>query len=195
MNGVMAMSEEEIFLEFWNHVQMTDSCWMWIGALTPLGYGTFRGGKNKIFAHRFSYELMFGPIPEGLVIDHLCRVHGCVNPEHLEPVTICINNARGESPLAVNGRKMECPRGHQNYDVNIDGQRFCLTCRRELDRRRYPARKAAAAAVECEIIPCACGCGQLRPKRKRGGGFALYIVGHHGKRKSGDDGAQLSLAE
>lgn len=66
-------------------------CWPWRGALRPTGYGTFtlrRGSwRTSKPAHRAVYELLVGPIPEGLEIDHLCSNPGCVNPEHLEPVT------------------------------------------------------------------------------------------------------------
>lgn len=72
---------------FWPRVQKTDTCWIWTGS-SATGYGVFKGNnKRQGPAHRFAYELLVGPIPEGLQLDHLCRVTLCVNPQHLEPVT------------------------------------------------------------------------------------------------------------
>jgi hypothetical protein len=67
----------------WHNVSKTETCWLWIGAIKESGYGN-HGGTG---AHRFMYQLLVGPIPPGLQLDHLCRVRNCVNPAHLEPVT------------------------------------------------------------------------------------------------------------
>jgi hypothetical protein len=65
-----------------------DGCWEWTaGRSGGPGYGAFSLGQRKVGAHRWSYENFVGPIPEGLELDHLCRNPGCVNPDHLEPVT------------------------------------------------------------------------------------------------------------
>src|SRR3954468_18429534 len=77
---------------FWAKVEKTAECWNWTGYTLSSGYGRFRGRRagndtaSKVLAHRFSYELLIGPIPPGLVLDHLCRNTSCVNPAHLEPV-------------------------------------------------------------------------------------------------------------
>jgi hypothetical protein len=71
-------------------------CWVWRGSLVQNGYGGLRVGEKRVPAHRHFYETMVGPIPEGLHIDHLCRVPACVNPDHLEPVTSQINTQRGD---------------------------------------------------------------------------------------------------
>lgn len=76
-------------------VNRTDSCWIWSGAIHGNGYGVFRWNGRNGQAHRFSYEAHKGAIPVGLVIDHLCRVRNCVNPDHLEAVTQGENLRRG----------------------------------------------------------------------------------------------------
>lgn len=92
---------------FWPKVNKTDSCWLWTGAKTGAGYGMIRevghGGK-MLMAHRVAYELLVGPIPEGLFLDHLCRTPLCVNPAHLEPVTCRENMRRGLLGVLKMGR-------------------------------------------------------------------------------------------
>lgn len=68
-------------------------CWIWTAALARDGYGCTWVGR-QIPAHRAYYERAHGPIPYGLVLDHLCKVVACVNPDHLEPVTVAENNRR-----------------------------------------------------------------------------------------------------
>ena len=82
---------------FWAKVSKTPTCWLWIGAKHEKGYGRFaRAGGTKIAAHRWAYEDAMGcPVPAELTIDHLCRNVSCVNPAHLEPVTIRENVQRG----------------------------------------------------------------------------------------------------
>jgi hypothetical protein len=81
---------------FWAKVDRRgdDECWPWLGAVNPNGYGAFQWDGGQ-YAHRFAYELQIGPIPEGLTLDHLCRVRHCVNGAHLEPVTGQENTLRG----------------------------------------------------------------------------------------------------
>jgi hypothetical protein len=129
---------------FWRFVEKTASCWEWRGARNPEGYGQFHRRNKQVRAHRFAYELLVGPIPEGLVIDHLCRNHGCVNPAHLEAVTVHENMVRGEGPAADNETRSHCTNGHEFTTENTyswKGYRHCRACARERARRDYHASK------------------------------------------------------
>lgn len=79
---------------FWSKVDASGDCWEWTGGRTDTDYGLFNVDRRMVKAYRFSYELLVGPIPDGLEIDHLCRMRHCVNPDHLEPVTRSENNRR-----------------------------------------------------------------------------------------------------
>lgn len=72
---------------FWARVEKTDTCWLWQGQRNNQGYGGLKVQGVEVKAHRFAYELLVGPIPDGLVIDHTCLVKHCVRPEHLQPLT------------------------------------------------------------------------------------------------------------
>lgn len=122
-----------------------DGCWLWQRRIGNRGYGVMTAnGKASQLAHRVSYAAFVGPIPEGLVIDHLCRVRSCVNPAHLEPVTQKANVLRSPiAPAAINTSKTHCPQGHlydaANTYVQAAGSRVCRTCHREYKRRRRQA--------------------------------------------------------
>ena len=92
-------------------------------------------------AHRLYYELEKGPIPKGLTLDHLCRVRCCVNPDHLEPVTLVENVMRGESLFAQQVKRTHCPQGHpyagDKLRITRKGERKCRTCDRDQHRKRY----------------------------------------------------------
>lgn len=129
-------------------IDFTESCWLWTGPGDGLGYGSFGlktdDGWRVVKAHRFAYETMVGPIPAGLHIDHLCRVRHCVNPDHLEPVTLRENILRGVSPAARNALKTHCPKSHEYIGNNLyifpDGSRGCRACAREW-QRNFNARR------------------------------------------------------
>lgn len=100
---------------FWNRVNKDgpNGCWLWVGAVTSRqGYGRLVENGHQVSAHRRSFELVRGPIPVALQLDHLCRVPNCVNPEHLEPVTCRENILRGDGLAANHARKTHCIRGH-----------------------------------------------------------------------------------
>ena len=109
-------------------MRVGDGCWEWTGGKTPQGYGMVARRQ----AHRVVYELLAGPIPDGLVIDHLCRNRGCVRPDHLEPVTNRENLMRGEGITAAFAAQTHCKRGHPFNDANTyrrpDGGRQCRAC-------------------------------------------------------------------
>lgn len=102
------------------------------------GYGLFRVGSRNLLAHRFSYEALVGPIPDGLQIDHLCRIRACVAPDCLEPVTPRENTLRGNTSAAANAAKTHCLNGHpfdeQNTRIDSHGKRQCRECQRAYDR-------------------------------------------------------------
>lgn len=158
---------------FWSKVDKDapNGCWQWRGYCHPTGYGRFSRGKKEYWqAHRFSYELLIGPIPEGLTLDHLCRNRGCVNPAHLEAVTIQVNLARGTSPSALNARKTHCKFGHEftpeNTATTPQG-RACRTCWADKERARAHARRKPCADCGMPAHENATRCRQCDIRRRR----------------------------
>jgi hypothetical protein len=116
-------------------------CLIWTGAHTKDGYGNIRVRGESVRVHRLAYTLSRGPVPDDLVLDHLCRRRDCVNPDHMEPVTNKVNILRGEGACARNARVTECPAGHpydeENTYVRPDGRgRECRACKRNRPRGR-----------------------------------------------------------
>ncbi len=122
-------------------------CWQWRGASGHDGYGVVNltveyKRRQQFKAHRVAYELLVGPIPEGLTIDHLCRNTGCVNPEHMEPVTAAENARR------VHAGRTHCKNGHplegenlSKYKTAKSVRRVCRQCHREAQLVRYHEQK------------------------------------------------------
>jgi len=131
---------------FWAKVvpESEAGCWLWDASRNSKGYGRFGVGNVTRYAHRLAYELIVGPIPCGLEIDHLCRTPGCVNPAHLEAVTHRENVLRGTGASAANAKKVRCVNGHafagDNVRINTDGERVCVACKRAKDAR-YARKK------------------------------------------------------
>lgn len=103
----------------------------WQPRLVPMisGYVRIRDTGRKVLAHRLMYEDWFGPVPNGLELDHLCRNRACCNPLHLEAVTHCINWLRGEAPSATTTRTNTCKWGHSLDDAYTYGtHRCCRPC-------------------------------------------------------------------
>lgn len=118
-------------------------CWFWLGCLRSDGYGCIGFRGKTYLAHRLSYSMFCAEIPAGLHLDHLCRMRCCVNPKHLEPVTIAENLRRGIGQLPHEF----CRRGHPMVDANVvydnNHIRRCAICSRTKNNAYY-ARKSNA---------------------------------------------------
>jgi hypothetical protein len=138
-------------------------CWLWVSALTN-GYGTFRDGP----AHRFSFELHRGPIPDGMQIDHLCRHPRCVRPDHLEIVTPQENTRRGISQKRrreIAAEKTHCSQGHalapsntyERSSKNV-ASKVCRVCARATRKARYHKLAENRERMTVAMLPCpSCG--------------------------------------
>ena len=152
-DGIGALIEQ-----FWRKVDRPTpgSCWLWLGAKNSSGYGQAKAlaVSSTRVAHRISWELRHGPIPAGLVIDHLCRNRACVNPLHLRVCTTRENvMAPGSlSKPALNAVLTHCRYGHPFTPENTrvkKGERVCRQCYRETEQRRRIAFRAAGKCRNC----------------------------------------------
>lgn len=136
----------------------TTDCQVWIGSTNSKGYGLVCVGDGKIeLAHRIAYEHQYGPIPDGLVIDHLCRVRNCVNPLHLEAVTSGENQRRGRRAAGLQVGDT-CSNGHEIREGDIyerpSGVTECCHCRRSTAHRpgrRRPTQQRRADRVAVDL--------------------------------------------
>jgi hypothetical protein len=164
---------------FLEKIVLADSgCWEWIGRRTKNGYGRYYIGTSRLdqryaSAHRWAYELLAGPIPNGMDLVHLCRVRHCVNPAHLEPVTRAENISRGFGPsllAQVNAAKALCVNGHPFDETNSrprpTGGRACRQCERD--------RRAALTPVQ---IAEDLRKGRQRGARQRARRLSAAVVG------------------
>lgn len=149
---------------FWGHVDLSGpipnarpdlgACWLWTGSLNNGGYGRhYITRRTQVAAHRLSYELNVGPIPDGLTIDHLCKVQRCVNPQHLEPVTMAENILRADGFSGVHARKTHCSNGHPFTPGNIlkpppkrPTRRYCRQCYNAYRSARNARKRAEREA-------------------------------------------------
>jgi hypothetical protein len=142
------------FERFMAKVEKHDNgCWIWTASLQGGNYGSFHLTHTvSRGAHRVAYEHFVGPVPEGLVLDHLCRVRHCVNPEHLEPVTQRENQRRGICGVLTT----HCKRGHEFTPENTyrhKGSRKCRRCAIDGDAYRRRQRRAQRLTLAVEGTP------------------------------------------
>lgn len=146
MTGKPAPAQER----FWRYAypEPNSGCWLWDGAVDPNGYGRFSVESKARLAHKFYYEFLNGPVPEGLELDHKCRNPSCVNPDHLEAVSHKTNCLRGVGVIALrawNKNKTHCRNGHPFDEANTyayGNERRCRVCTREAGRRHDAKRRS-----------------------------------------------------
>lgn len=153
--GTYSSSSMTVWQRLLDRLVIGDECWSWQGGHTTAGYSSMSlPGRRTDYVHRVVYRLLRGPIPAELVVDHLCRNRGCVNPWHLELVPGVVNTRRGASAASTSARyaaRTSCVNGHAltRENVRLDPlptgrfRRTCRACEREkLRRRRAAARQA-----------------------------------------------------
>lgn len=140
---------------FWPKVDADGDCWVWIGSQIK-GYGAVWAGEERraARAHRVVWELLIGPIGEGLTIDHRCLNKLCVNPTHLELVTPAENSRRARGGAwHLKSMWTHCARGHEytpESTATQHGRRICRICRNRVARERYQPRPAAPRPLRAQ---------------------------------------------
>jgi hypothetical protein len=145
--------DHSYFSKFIEKIKIDENgCWLWQGWFHSKGYGGFAEGKHNFRAHRWSYEYFRGEIPDGLVIDHLCRVRACCNPDHLEAVTQRTNSLRGEQNTMQSAVLGLCKKGHQlsirKKRSKDSGFRWCPTCDAERAKKYREIRRLEKRTLE-----------------------------------------------
>ena len=156
MTATVEFGDARLSERFWSKVEPVDSgCWEWTASKFPQGYAQFRGERAAV-AHREAYLTLVGPVPQPLVLDHLCRVRHCVNPAHLEPVTQQTNILRGILP-AVNVSRSNtdmCRNGlHpwtvENIKINATtGKQQCKPCLTKAYRKAGERKRVRRQEVD-----------------------------------------------
>ncbi len=173
--------DERVPARWWRKLEASASgCWLWTGPVTHHGYGRAQNNGKRQVVHRAVYELLVGPVAEGLELDHLCRVRNCVRPDHLEPVTHLENMSRG-----AHAQKQVCLRGHALVGDNVairDGHhRECRTCislrrstpeaieKRKAQQREYYKKSQADPELHARRLAAKTKCNRkMRERRVRG---------------------------
>jgi hypothetical protein len=144
----MDLKKVKTIKNFFSRVQITSSCWIWRGTMSPGGYPRFSSliHSKTMLAHRFSYETFVGELKEGMQIDHLCKNTRCVNPVHLDQVTPRENTLRSNGITAQYSRQTSCISGHPYNNIDTlylrSGRiRRCRICDREAAKRFYWRKK------------------------------------------------------
>lgn len=135
---------------FWSKVAPAEpfDCWVWAASRFATGYGQYKLDGKNCKAHRLAYLDLVGEIPDGLVLDHLCRNRACVNPYHLDPVTHTVNVQRGDTHRSGcrQREKAHCPAGHAYDEANTyvypSGARACRACMNKRNLANYYRRRA-----------------------------------------------------
>lgn len=132
---------------FWSKVDKSGECWIWTASLRANGYGQFMIDNVNRTAHRFSYELANGPIPDRMDLDHACRNRACVRPEHLRPTTRKQNMENSDG-----WKRLQTPRG-----VSWDASRNLWKAavghnRKTINIGRFERIEDAALAVKAKRL-------------------------------------------
>jgi hypothetical protein len=161
LSAFMPLTSKELTRIFRNVRKEKNGCWIWTGGKDVAGYGLMTLRGNRVSVHRLLHEAMVGHIPDGFVVDHLCRVPACCNPEHLEAVTQKVNVGRAKMPSGHNhhfGRRKHCVHGHPFSGKNLRLAkrprgicRMCRTCARIGQARRK--RRTLSALVAATGLP------------------------------------------